>query len=419
MFLKIMQDWAGWLLMIFSFGIVLMWKHVRSDRKLVLAIWFCILLHHVVAFLNAYVGVVVGADMDAATFHQVGKTLAVLPEPVWLFGIGNGLVTYTNSLGLLYRTFGASLIFGGELSVLAFTMSCVVLVKLVDLLDLGRFRIGIILLFGLLPSAVIFRSLTMRESWQTLFFLLSVYWAVRLRKRPDILTVSFLLMSACCMALTHHGMARYAVYLVVISVIWGILGRKKCVRWVWHVRLLFVGLLIACVIISSQKMGWFMTLGEALEDGTQLRQTLLNIEDVRTNNSFILDTSSVFGIVTTVPMVFTEYMFAPFLWQVENVKDIYALLESILRFLLLFFAIFTWRRSSGEARSCYFFLLIAVLGMELVWALGTANWGTAIRHHIPGYGVIVLLGAPGLILFMRELHSKMLGCRKDNTMLPK
>jgi hypothetical protein len=102
-------------------------------------------------------------------------------------------------------------------------------------------------------------------------------------------------------------------------------------------------------------------------------------------------------------------MFAPFPWQVENVKDIWALLESILRFLLLFFAISSWRRSSGEVRSCYSFLLITVLGMELVWALGTANWGTAIRHHVPGYGVIVLLGAPGLILFMRRLHFGMFG----------
>ena len=143
-----------------------------------------------------------------------------------------------------------------------------------------------------------------------------------------------------------------------------------------------------------------------------MRQTLLSYTDTRTNFSSILDTSSVIGIVTTVPMVFVEYMFAPFPWQVENVKDVWALLESMLRFVLLFFALFSWRRSSGEVRSCYGFLLIVVLGMEFVWALGTANWGTASRHHVLGYGIIVLLGAPGLILFMRELHSRIFGRRK-------
>jgi hypothetical protein len=417
-FLKIMQDWAGWLLMIFSFGIVLMWKHVRSDRKLVLAIWFCILLHHVVAFLNAYVGVVVGADMDAATFHQVGKTLAVLPEPVWLFGIGNGLVTYTNSLGLLYRTFGASLIFGGELSVLAFTMSCVVLVKLVDLLDLRRFRVGIILLFGLLPSAVIFRSVTLRESWQALFFLLSIYWAIRLQKRPGVLIVSFLLMSVLCLSVLHNSLSKYATFLIVISVYWVIFSRKKGIRWERHVRFLFAGLLVACVIISSQKMGWFMPLGEELE-GIEAFRKMAAQHPGRTTYGIMLDTSSVLGLVKTMPMIFVQYMFAPFPWQIENVADIHAMLESMLRFLLLFFAVSSWRRSSGEVRSCYGFLFIVVLAMEFMWGLGTINWGTAIRHHVPGCSVIVLLGAPGLILFMRRLHFEMFGCRKDYTTLPK
>jgi hypothetical protein len=213
-------------------------------------------------------------------------------------------------------------------------------------------------------------------------------------------------------------MARYALYLIVISIYWSIFSRKKNVRWAYPIWFLLAGLLVSCVIISSIKLGLFMTLGEAVEGATDLRRTLL-LYDVRTNYSFILDKSSVLGIVTTVPMVFVEYMFAPFPWQVENVKDVYALLESMLRFMLLFFAVSSWRRSSGEVRSYYGFLLIIYLGMEFMWALGTINWGTATRHHVPGYGVIVLLGAPGLILFMRKLHFEMFGRRKDNTMLPK
>jgi predicted RND superfamily exporter protein len=83
--------------------------------------------------------------------------------------------------------------------------------------------------------------------------------------------------------------------------------------------------------------------------------------------------------------------------------DIYALLESMLRFVLLFFAVSSWRRSSGEVRSYYDFLLIVVLGMELMWALGTINWGTATRHHVPGHSVIVLLGVPWLDSIYAEI----------------
>jgi hypothetical protein len=404
--LNIMHDLAGWLLLLFSFSIVLMWKSIRDDTKVVYAIWFCLVLHHAVVFMDMYFP-------DASTFHGTGVHLAASPEPEWLHSDShNGAFNYINSLGFLYRALGASLFFGEELSVLAFVLSCVVLVKLVDHLDLRRFRVGIVLFFGLLPSKVIFESVTLREPWQALFFLLFVYWTIRLRKRLGILILLFMLMSAFCMSLLHHGLARYAVYLIVISLYWCIFSRRMCVRWPCSVRVLFAGLLIACVIISSQKMGLFMTLGEAVERGAELRRTLLSYTDVRTNFSTVLDASSVRGIVTTVPMIFVEYMFAPYPWQVENVKDICALLESMLRFVLLFFAVFLWSRSSGEVRSYYGFLLIVVLGMELVWALGTSNWGTAPRHHVPGYGVIVLLGAPGLFLFMRELHFRIFGRRK-------
>jgi hypothetical protein len=148
-----------------------------------------------------------------------------------------------------------------------------------------------------------------------------------------------------------------------------------------------------------------------LEEGAGFRYAAATIQG-RTTYGIMLDTSSVLGLVKTIPTVFVYYMFAPFPWQVKNVLDIHALLESMLRFALLLSALFSWRRSSGEVRSYYSFLFIVVLSLELVWALGTINWGTAIRHHVPGYGVIVLLGAPGLILFMRELNIGIFGRRK-------
>ena len=413
-----MQDWAGWLLMLFSFSIVLMWKSVRSDTKVVHAIWFCLVLHHAVAFFNAYVGTVIGIDVDALKHHAHGIGSAASPEPVWAYSINGGLANYTNSLGLLYRTFGPSLLLGGELSILAFTLTCIVLVRLVSFLDLGRFRIGIILIFGLLPSAAIFGSATLRESWQALFFLLFVYWAIRLQKRPSILILSFMLMSALCMASLHLALKGYVLYLIPISIYWGFFGHKKGILLKRYVIFLFAGLLIVCVIMLSLKMGWYMSAEYALKEAEGYRQDVAALQG-RTDYGVMLNTSSVLGIVKTIPMIFVQYMFTPFPWQVQNVSDFYVLLESMLRFVLLFFAVSLWRRSSSEVRSYYSFLLIVFLGLELVWALGTVNWGTAIRHHMLGYSVIVLLGAPGLILFMRKIHIGMFGCRKDITMLPK
>ncbi len=411
MFLIIMEDWAGWLLMLFNFSIVLMWKNVRNDRKVVHAIWFCIILHHAMVLLNAYVGYDIVELLDAATYHANGAVLAASPELEWKIYDEDKLVTYIHFLGFFYQAFGASLIFGEELSVLAFILSCVVLVKLVDLLDLRRFRVGIILFFGLLPSAVIFRSATLLEPWQALFFLLFVYLAIRLWKQPGILNVLFLLISALCLALLHAALIYYTIYLIAFSLYCVINGRKKRVHWAKHVRFLFAGLLIASVIILAQKMGWFVTVGRALEVTGDFRIAASTVQG-RTTYGVMLDTSSVLGVVKTIPVIFVQYMFSPFLWQVENASDFHAMLETMLRFLLLFFALYSWRRSSGEVRNYYSFLLIVFLGMEIMWALGCVNWGTAMRHRMPGYSVLVLLGAPGLILFIRELQFGIFGRRK-------
>ena len=88
-----------------------MWKHIRSDTKLVLSIWFCIVLHHAVALLNAYVGGVIGADADASTFHHYAVNISLLDEHVWDYAsFRGGLAFYTNCLGLFYFLFLSELL---------------------------------------------------------------------------------------------------------------------------------------------------------------------------------------------------------------------------------------------------------------------------------------------------------------------
>jgi len=72
-----MHDWAGWLLLLFSFSIVLMWKSIRDDTKVVHAIWFCLVLHHAVVFLNAFGATFVYGDEVASGAHS---SLVYLPD---------------------------------------------------------------------------------------------------------------------------------------------------------------------------------------------------------------------------------------------------------------------------------------------------------------------------------------------------
>jgi hypothetical protein len=101
-------------------------------------------------------------------------------------------------------------------------------------------------------------------------------------------------------------------------------------------------------------------------------------------------------------------MLAPFPWQIGSPLDIEAMLEGWVRLALLVTSWRAWRLSVGEARSRIGFLFCLFVAMEFLWALGTVNWGTAVRHHILAYGLLALTGGPGLLLFLDKARRALL-----------
>ena len=88
-----------------------------------------------------------------------------------------------------------------------------------------------------------------------------------------------------------------------------------------------------------------------------------------------------------------QYMSEPILRLNFSLVDFPVLIENCLRLWLfwrMLHTVFT-KPISIELRPVVF-VLIAYLIIESVWAIGTTNWGTAIRHHIPSFGLL-LFGA--------------------------
>lgn len=106
--------------------------------------------------------------------------------------------------------------------------------------------------------------------------------------------------------------------------------------------------------------------------------------------------SSLFGLIKTFPLMLVYYMFAPLPWQIGTMADVYAALESLFRFALLYFAYKTWKKAVGEEKQRMKYLLLTFIALECLWSLGTINWGTAMRHHLVGYGLLLLIAGPGM-----------------------
>lgn len=409
------QDWTGVLLLGVSMYIIFLSREARRDWRVAAVICLGLSIRHVVSIINAYYTTVIAADVDAVRFHEIAVLAANSITPDWYNEFGSldaGANAYIGLLALTYRLFGASKFVGQELSVLAFAITILIYVKLLREIRLQYYLLPLLTLFLILPSVVIFTSITMREAFQILCFLGAICWTVRLRKRPGAFNVAMVLLMTFGLGAMHNGMVVYAVFLACLCLFWGfkfrltrIQGKNMAMKILSPV--LIIGIIIAWVNLAGDYGGATRAIMEG--EGT----VYLGGYRDKTSTSFDratyggkLDTSSFLNFVPSAAEVFSMYMFAPLPWQIGKSVDIYAAAEGLMRALLLTFAIYTWYRARGGLKSLWGFLLICYLSIELLWALGTSNWGTAIRHHIVAYPVLVIIGLPGLVRFVSRVFRK-------------
>ena len=397
------QDWAGVFLIYISFGLLLASRDLRADRRALAACVIMLIIRHGISIINAYYTTVYGADVDAAGFHILAQEIANSSQPSWLAQFGEfeaGAKAYRQFLAFTYMILGDSLLVGQGLSIIAYVLSNITLLKLIDAFGLSKHRVALIILYGILPPSILFTSSTMREAYQMLFFLSSIYWTIKFKRHQSLSSFLILTAAAIGLGLLHNGLVIYAIFLAGYNLFWGLGISFKYI----NPRQLVL-MAVSIFVIPSLIFAWFTLAGSmggasrALVSGDAANYAGTyreRREEGRANYDVKLDTSSPIGFATASPLVFLYYMLAPFPWQVRGGLDAYAILEVYLRLFLIYFAVVAWRQSTGARRDQYQYALIVFLSLEFMWSLGTANWGTAIRHHLVAYGILVVIGGPGL-----------------------
>ncbi|MZH03570.1 MAG: hypothetical protein F3745_09320 [Nitrospinae bacterium] len=128
----------------------------------------------------------------------------------------------------------------------------------------------------------------------------------------------------------------------------------------------------------------------------------------RTSYVIPFDTSSHFMLVLSVIKMYGYYLFYGFFWRLEKVVDVFAAMEAFLRLTLLYFSVLGWWRAVGLQRRLMGLMLVLYFSMSFLWALGTTNYGTATRHHMLTWWIIVILGVPSLITKLKHVWLGML-----------
>ena len=88
---------------------------------------------------------------------------------------------------------------------------------------------------------------------------------------------------------------------------------------------------------------------------------------------------------------FIQFEFEPFPWRETIIRDNILIIQNLLKLVLFYFIFKKFIFSVKEKNLTYISIFSIFIFLELLWSAGTVNWGTAVRHQVPGYGMLVFL----------------------------
>ena len=392
-----------------------MFKPTESIVTLVLLIG--LLTRVIVALINSFVGPTMGAASDAESFSDMASSFATTggwDGYIQLNELGAGI--YAQFLGYFYRYLFNSLFFGCILSILAWFLSSILVLKSLKLLHFdSSTRFFAILIFALLPSSIFYTSVTLREPFQLLFLTLLVFSMIKFYINRSALHFFLIPLWAICLASLHNALVPIAMMCIFFYIIFFSLARLENI----FNKVRFYSVVLIClslIPLSIYIFNTFVAYSSLTEKGIvyaigAYQEGLLGdgagARAFYRTNSIGEDLSS---FVLFLPTAFFQYQLEPLPSKIGTAQDILLFVENCIRsFLIVISAVYLFKNKKELPKHIYFsllFIFIIYITVEAIWSLGTLNWGTASRHHIPSLGLLAIVSAPGLVnsWFFRDIR---------------
>ena len=366
-----------------------------------------------VSIWNAFWGPSIGADADAASFHEAALNLYSYPGPmdelVYIaLKSGNALMThpdfrhgmhlldhfYSQLLARVYFISTDSLFIGSLFSVFAWTISAVVLIQIMQLLQVKNSdQFKAMAIYSLLPSSILLTGVTLREPFQLLLVNLAMFSALKVYLNKSIKFGIFLVPLIFLMKKFHLALYILGLSIVFLLIIFLILEKRgDC----FFRKILFSIFFILIIFFAIDWYGlsnlipysYNFNKKELAAVASKYISVLIGFE-TRTQFIHNIDINDTFDFFLFMPKHLLQYLFEPMPWRVKTTLDFIVLMENLLRAVLIFKILAGLFCNSLENRKNLVFIFFSYLTIEAIFASGTVNWGTSIRHHIPGMGLLI------------------------------
>ena len=335
---------------------------------------------------NGFFGPSIGADSDALGYYfkavEYSSTLK-------LDGFVMGDM-YAYMLGVLFYLTTPSIFSASLASTFAWLGSAYVLKNTFAMLEFNaRNQKNAMLFFALLPSSVMFTSISLREAYQLLFVTVAVYSILKITMQQRNSYWILLLLAVAGMGVLHGALFLFGIFLTVSTIF--IDSRLNGRR---HRILSFVLMAVLSAAILATASSIFSDvsyeLGDGLDAAAQAYQSSAIGMDGRTNYKSSASFVSLYDFLLSQPYSVFQYLFEPMPWRISAAADYVILIENLFKIYLIYLCLQIIKRNGSSNILLLRFIFVSWIVINVIWSIGTVNWGTSSRHQIPGMGLLIL-----------------------------
>lgn len=325
------------------------------------------------------------AHVDADNFHDFS-----LSHPGFFSDDVDHLTNYTRFLSLLYAITADSRWFAQFLNLAFGILSLIYIRKIVCVLEIDETKAkSVLLIASLMPFQNVYSVVLMREAWVNFFVVLSMYhficWYLQIGNggKRIVLTLTSILLASWM----HAGVFGLLLGYFFAFVTYFRQGDKVRITKSSYAALFFLLIFAAILIfninalLSKFMVSDFGNYVEAKSAG----------EGGGSDYLTWLDLSSPEKILMFLPLKVIYFIYSPIIIDWRGLNDVIAFLLDSIIYLYLSWIILSRKYSIPKYRLLKRYLLISFFVTTIMFAFGTSNTGTAIRHRAKICSVMLIM----------------------------
>lgn len=352
----------------------------KKNRNLII---FSFIIRIILIIVDNFIFNIPFSGADSLVFEKYGWEMSE--------GNYNSTQSYVIVISLVYQLIGRSKILISLINVSFYMITGIILNKIIKKLNIkNKIRNKLLLLFYFFPISFFLTSVILREGLIIFFLTYSIYnfiLYIKFHKIRLIIYSMFLLILASWL---HGGIIFMGVG--YLSYFWNKKSKNKIKKMILPV-LLMIGIYIIIKNGLISKLDG--DIGDKMINST--KWILKNKERIG-SNYFFLNNVSLKTIIAYFPINYFYFLFSPTPNLIRNLTDLIIFLVDSLIYIYIIFRIcmllrLNLKKISTLKKIVLKSLLISWIAISSIFALGTFNYGTAIRHRFKLLIILLIIYA--------------------------